>query len=102
MLIFGRWRQGTLDNEVLKVKMKKGIKIGLTTALSIVTTLLFVLTIYRRTWGYNKNGNYFDEDSMTTHNDNAIIAYGTLAVIFLIPTLILLNSFRKAPSRQRL
>lgn len=81
--------------------MKKKYKIGFTTALSIVTILLLIMTIYRWTWDYNENGNYFDEDSMTTYNDGAILVYGTLTAIFLIPTLILLNSFRNAPNGQQ-
>jgi len=80
--------------------MKRKFKIGFTIGLSIVTILLLVLTIYRWTWDYNEIGNYFDENSMTTYDHDAVIAYGTLTVIFLIPTLILLNSFRKAPNRQ--
>ena len=81
--------------------MKKKYKIGFTITLSIVTILSLVMTIYRWTWDYNESGNYFDEDSMTTYNDGAILVYGTLTAIFLIPTLILLNSFRKAPNGQQ-
>ena len=81
--------------------MKRKFKIGLTAGLSIVTIWLLVLTIYRWMWDYNENGNHFDQESMTNYSDNAITAYGTLTIIFLIPTLILLNSLRSAPNRQQ-
>lgn len=90
-----------LDNNVLKIKMKKKIKIGLTIGLSIVTIFLLVLTIYRWTWDYNENGNYFHEGTMTTYDDDAVLVFALLTIIFIIPTLILLNSLRKAHNRQK-
>ena len=90
-----------LDNDGLKVKMKKKIKIGLTIGLSIVTIFLLALTIYRWTWDYSENGNYFDEDTMTTYDNDAVPVFAILTIIFSIPTLLLLNSLRKAHNRHQ-
>jgi hypothetical protein len=81
--------------------MKKGIKIVLATCFSVVSILLAVTTTYRLAWHYNENGIHFEEDSMTTYHDGAIIGYGILTLIFLIPTLILLRSVRKPRIHQQ-
>jgi hypothetical protein len=76
--------------------MKRRIKLILTICLLTITIVLFVTTIYRVTWVYNENGVHFDEDSMTTYDEGAIIAYGILTIVFLVPTIILFRSLRKA------
>ena len=80
--------------------MKKKIRIGLTIGLAIVTLLLLSLTIYRWTWDYNENGNYFDEETMTVYDSDAIPVFAILTIIFIITTLILLNTIRKTHDRQ--
>jgi len=81
--------------------MKKGFRIGLTIALAAITLLLFTITIYRWTWDYTENGTHFEEGSATTYSESAIIAYGVLTFIFLLPTLLLLKSFRKTSHRSQ-
>ena len=70
-------------------KMKKVIQLGLIILFSIATGLLTLTTIRRLTWDYNENGVHFDEESMTTYNEGAIISYGMLTLTFLILTIML-------------
>lgn len=92
------WRQGGLDND--RTKMTRGPKIILTASLSIGTALLLTVTLYRWTWDYNENGVHFDPDTMTTYHDGAILVYGLMTILFLIPTVMLIRSLKRVPSRQ--
>lgn len=74
--------------------MKKKLRIGLTFGFSIVTIFFLSLTIYRWSWNYNEMGIYFDEETMTTYDNDARLVFGVLTIFFLILTLILLRSFR--------
>ena len=82
--------------------MKKKLKTGLTVSLSIVTICFLLLTIYRWSWYYNEKGVYFDEETITTYDDDAILAFGMLTILSIIQTMILLSGFRKASDKRKI
>ena len=65
-----------------------------------ITLLLTKISIHRLTWYYEENG-HFDSETSTNYSAYGEM-YGLLAVIFLIPTLILLTSWIKTHKRQKL
>jgi TRAP-type C4-dicarboxylate transport system permease small subunit len=81
------------------MKMKVTLNIVVTVLFAIVTFLLALTTIYRLAWDYSETGVHFDEESMTTYSDDAIIAYGTLTIVFFILTLTLLIRLFKRYTR---
>ncbi|HEY5750965.1 MAG TPA: hypothetical protein VIU12_33105 [Chryseolinea sp.] len=79
--------------------MKQGLKIIGAVFFGAITLLFTKIAIRRLTWDYEENG-HFDEETSTNYSDYGSI-YGLLAVIFLIPTLILLMSWIKTYKRQK-
>ena len=73
----------------------KRVKILLVILLAVVTVVLLGTTIYRLTWDYNENGDYFDEETITTYNDGAIIGYCLLTIVFFIPTVVIIMNLKK-------
>ena len=80
--------------------MKQWLKLTAAIGFATITLLLTKIAIRRLTWEYEENG-HFDKDTSTTYGDYGGI-YGVLAVIFLIPTVILLRSWIKTAKQQRL
>lgn len=76
-------------------RVVKFVRIILAICFVATTIGFFAATIYRLSLDYNENGVYFDEASTTTYDDDAVVAYGGLAVVFLIPTIILLKGIVK-------
>jgi TRAP-type C4-dicarboxylate transport system permease small subunit len=78
---------------------RKSIKFILAILLSLITFGLGITTAYRLTWEYSENGVYFDDETMTTYSDGAIWVYGSLAILFLIATGMLIRNL--LPKQQR-
>ncbi|AYB33325.1 hypothetical protein [Chryseolinea soli] len=80
--------------------MKQWLKIIGAVFFGTITLLLTKIAVRRLTWTYEENG-HFDEATSTNYSDYGGL-YGLLAVIFLIPTLVLLMSWIKTFKRGRL
>ncbi len=77
--------------------MRRKSRLVLAGIFTLLTIVFLALTIYRMTWDYNEQGIHFDADSMTTYNESAVLAYGVLAVMSLVPTIAFLKSWLKGP-----
>lgn len=75
------------------------LKIVAAVILSIISLLLFSLTVQRLILEYNVNGVYFDEESMTIYHEQAVGIYALLAALVLVPTIILWRRVFKYPSK---
>lgn len=80
--------------------MKQWLKLIGTVFFGTITLLLTKIAIRRLTWEYEENG-HFDYETSTSYSDYGGF-YGLLAVVFLIPTLVLLNSWIRVHKREKL
>jgi hypothetical protein len=63
--------------------MRKTAIIILTIVLCLMTIVFVTTFFYRLTINYNDEGNYFEESSGIVYHQQAVLAYGIIATIFL-------------------
>lgn len=71
--------------------------------LSLLLSVLFgLLWDERSRMDFNTEGRYFDEATLVVHEESSKLAYGTLSLIFLALTLVLLAYVQRNAKRSRL
>jgi hypothetical protein len=72
--------------------MKRIIFTITTTVLAAITIAFAMTFINRLALKYNSEGNYFDEKSAIVYDEQAVLVYGILSILFLSLTLFLTYS----------
>lgn len=68
----------------------------------LITAVIFgMLWIHRARMDYNSEGRYFDEESLTVHDESAVTAYATLTLVLLVLSLLAYVSMVQCSKTQR-
>lgn len=75
------------------------MKIKIIILATAILALLFILsgwTFYTRmVLDYNSKGNYFDEKTLVTYNEQGVITFGLMTFVLLIVTLLMIKKIKK-------
>lgn len=80
--------------------MKRKFKFVIAAGFTIMTILLLITTVHRSMLDYNGNGVYFDAETVTTYDQDAILGYGSLTILFFVATVVSAAWVRKTSGNQ--